>query len=264
VTEILTIRLTSCETDEWVQQQVGCYLNERHYDTVVGGEPVNVLKPSGEPLLMLRPRAIPNDIATAALPALRNAGRKRSEHRGMYGGIVGYYDQPDCRTTAFTRDHMEAWVQIVPYVRAANNVFRRTCGPRYAAQRRKALRTARDWIIGHTAFTTITVNLWDEYHDARTRVHVDDGDLREGFGVISVLRSGSYKGGSLIFPKYRVAVDLESRDVLLCDVHEHHGNAPLIGQPGWERIATILYYREAMARCAKPEPNARRQTPNKR
>jgi hypothetical protein len=112
------------------------------------------------------------------------------------------------------------------------------------------LRTSPDWIIADTAFTTVTVNRWDARHDARTRVHRDDGDLPEGFGVISILNSGRYTGGELIFLKYRVAVDMREGDVLLCDVHEFHGNAPMKEtEPGWERIACILYYRENMRGC---------------
>jgi hypothetical protein len=40
-----------------------------------------------------------------------------------------------------------------------------------------------------------------------------------------------------------------SGDVLLADVHQWHGNTPLILHPGAERISIVLYYREKMQYC---------------
>lgn len=243
------------ESDAWVNAQEGSYLDHRHYDLpIVGQHSMDVLRPDGSPLLLFRKGALDPAVCKRARPALRKAGRSRSEHRDLHSGIIGYYRdaaEPTCRVTAFTRDNLPEWGRVLPFVRAVNTTFRRELPQRYAVQRHAAYRTDREWTIDDTAFTTVTVNLWDATHDARTVVHRDDGDLPEGFGVISILRSGRYTGGQLIFPKYRVAVDMDTTDVLLCDVHEAHGNAPLIGEPGWERIATILYYRTSMRECGK-------------
>ena len=65
----------------------------------------------------------------------------------------------------------------------------------------------------------------------------------EGSVLISAFSTGSYTGGYLVFPQYQVAVDMRTTDVLLCDVHEWHANAPIVGEPDWQRIATVLYYR---------------------
>ncbi|MEX0784677.1 MAG: hypothetical protein WD557_18735 [Dehalococcoidia bacterium] len=243
------------ESDEWVDAQEGAELDHRHYDLpVIGRHSTDVFKPDGSPLLLFRKRALDPAICEQARPALRKAGRAHSPHRDLYSRIIGYYrdnEQSNCRLTAFTRDNLPEWGNVLPFVRAVNTVFRRELPSRYKVQRRIAYQTDREWTIADTAFTTVTVNLWDATHDARTKVHRDDGDLPDGFGVISILRSGQYSGGQLIFPKYRVAVDMDTTDVLLCDVHEAHGNAPLIGEPGWERIATILYYVTSMRECAR-------------
>ncbi|MFO0926381.1 MAG: hypothetical protein U0736_04990 [Gemmataceae bacterium] len=100
-------------------------------------------------------------------------------------------------------------------------------------------------VIEDTAFTTVTVNqTW------QTAVHTDKGDLPEGFGVITMLRRGDYRGGYLVFPKYRVAVDLGDRDVLLADVHESHGNTAITHRSDdAERISCVLYFRRHMTRC---------------
>ena len=82
-----------------------------------------------------------------------------------------------------------------------------------------------------------------------------------GFGCILVLRRGSYAGGELVLPAYRVGADLQDRDLLLFDVHELHGNLPLVGegppmlpeQGGYERISVVFYFRANMVECLPPE-----------
>lgn len=94
-------------------------------------------------------------------------------------------------------------------------------------------------------FTTLTVN---QYYE--TTYHRDIGDYKPGLGVLSVLRSGEYPGGLLVFLGLDVAVDIGSRDVLLCDVHEVHGKTRLIGKKGtFTRLSTVLYYKENIWRC---------------
>jgi hypothetical protein len=156
--------------------------------------------------------------------------------------------------TAFTRDNLGRWGEMLPLVRAADAVFRTACPGRYAAQMAAVRRTPPDFVIPGTAFTTVTVN-----RNLRTRCHKDSGDLAAGFGVISVLRAGEYAGGHLVFPKYRVAVDLRSRDVLLADVHECHGNTAIVGEPGtYERVSTVYYFRERMTECGSAEEEQER------
>ena len=233
-----TIRLVTSLPDEWVKAQQNRYVDERHYETLIGDRDTDVLKPDGSPLLKFRRRVLPADVCERARPALRDAGSSYSGYRNWHSGIVGYFDKgedrnsSECQTTAFTRDHLDKWGSCLPFIRAVNGVFRRYGKRRYLTQRKLALRTDQQFVIADTAFTTMTVNLWDAGHDARTPLHQDDGDLREGFGVISVISSGSYSGGYLVFPKYRVAVDMRTRDVLLADVHEFHGNTPISGEPG--------------------------------
>ena len=168
-------------------------------------------------------------------------------------GIIGYFDRnarfPYCRTTAFNLDHPEKFAEAVPFIRAADAVFARELPERYAAQRAVAGRTSPDFTIRDTAFTTVTVN-----RNWQTAVHKDAGDLKEGFGVMSVLQGGSYRGGLFVLPRWRVAVDMRTRDVLLADVHEWHGNTPIAGEPGtYERISCVFYYRARMVHCGTAE-----------
>jgi hypothetical protein len=242
------VHLPSALPEAWVAAQKDRYLDERHFTTLVAGEPTNVFKPDGSPLLLFRPGVIAADVCDRALSGLRKVPARPNDHRNyLVSNAIGFYP---CRKTPFTRDQLWDWVDCLPFIRACNGVFRHELSRQYSVQRKTAVqRTPRRFVIPFTAFTTVTVNHWDADHDGRTRVHKDDGDLREGFGVISVFSTGDYSGGYLVFPQYRVAVDMRTTDVLLCDVHEWHANTPIVGADGWQRIATVLYYRTAMQQC---------------
>ena len=242
------IQLVTTLPSKWVEAQKEKHLDGRHYTTLIAGKSTDVYKPDGSPLLLFRAGVIPDAVCEAARPALRRAGQASGSHRGYQSNVIGNYDLPDCRKTYFSANHVDEWLRCQPFIRECNTVFQRHLRSRYSVQRKLTARTAPiGWNIGQTAFTTMTVNLWNDKYDAQTPVHVDKGDLQEGFGVISVLSSGNYTGGYLIFPAYQVAVDMRTTDVLLCDVHEYHANAPIDRKPpGWERIACVLYYRTMM------------------
>ncbi len=101
---------------------------------------------------------------------------------------------------------------------------------------------APDFCIGDTAFSTLTVN-----KNLPTTYHRDEGDYRQGFGVMLTL--GSFTGGYLCFPAYRVAVNYQPGDVLLADVHEIHGNMKIKGS----RVVCVLYAREKINECGSIE-----------
>lgn len=167
----------------------------------------------------------------------------------IYSGIVGHYDRsvrfPYCRMTAFNINHPDQFVKALPFIREIDAVFKQELPERYNAQIEVVKASSSDFIISNTAFTTITVN-----KNWQTAVHKDVGDLKEGFGVMTALRGGTYKGGLLVFPKYRVAVDMRTQGVLLADVHSWHGNTQIIGIKGeFERISCVLYYREGIKDC---------------
>lgn len=175
--------------------------------------------------------------------------------KGVESGVIGFYDKypriPYCRLTAFNLHHPEKFQAALPMIKAIDEVFKSEMPKRYSNQLELVRRTSSDFVISETSFTTITIN-----RNWRTRVHKDEGDLREGFGVMSALTTGGkgYKGMYLCFPKYKVAVDMRTRGVCLADVHEWHGNTPFYGTWGaFERISLVCYYREGMKDCGSAE-----------
>ena len=284
------IELNSQMPDEAVAALGGKTLGLKDFDVLVSGEDATVVRPDGSPLLVYRASALPEASCRAAWLALRHAATRQgnrgmaagklpakfrmglrktasisetriypakadgtasntSYSREVHSGIVGYFDRyqriPYCRLTAFNLEKPERFRAALPFIRAVDRVFAENVPDRYAAQKSMIERTSPDFYIHGTAFTTITVN-----RNWQTAVHQDAGDYRPGFGVMAVLQAGEYQGGYLVFPKYRVAVDMRTGGVCMADVHEWHGNTPIVGKPGfYERISCVFYYREKMHRC---------------
>jgi hypothetical protein len=272
------IRLGKRLADSWVAGLAGKFIGSSFFDRnlLIGGEDTDVFKPDGALLLAFRHQALAPGVCQLAYPALRRAATptdnrgtaagggwhrrvkadgtisNRRRARPVLSGVMGYADPQGqeryCRTTAYTAKQTAAWAKVQPLFRAANQVFKYAVPDRYAAQWAMAQETHPYWLIPTTAFTTATVNL-----NFQTAVHQDAGDLSQGFGVMCVLSAGHYAGGFLVFPKYRVAVDVRDRDVLLADVHEWHGNTPIVRtEEGYERISVVLYYRRNMVHCGSP------------
>lgn len=257
-------------TDEYVEALKGQFLYEipgKHYDHFVARD-MNVYMPDGSLLLALRRNVISPDVCVRAFQSIPSAARVTNNRGTASGserfrkqrqdgtpsewlyanpvesGIVGYFDKPYCRTTAFTRDQVTKWNGFLPYIEAVNQVFARVLPDRYAAQIEAVRNTPSKYVIPGTAFTTVTIN-----RNWSTAVHTDEGDLAEGFGVMSMLRAGLFFGGQLVFPKWRVAVHLRTGDVLLANVHEYHGNMKILGIPPYDRISMVFYFRSNMRNC---------------
>ncbi len=277
------IRITSTLTDEYTASLASTLLEEDSYDTLVT-EDCDVIKPDGSYLVRYRRNILPVDQCLAASINLRNAAKitknrataagaptpkaneirtsrtqvqrvlpdgslsNTHEAKEVLSGIVGYFTPtarfPYCRMTSFALDNPKEYMASLPLIRSASDRFRELMPDRWQAQKDHIERTSTDFTIHGTVFTTFTVN-----KNWQTAVHQDKGDLKVGFGVMTVLRSGVYDGCYLVFPKFRVAVDMRTRCLCLADVHEWHGNTPFRGEPGFERLSLVLYYREKMDQC---------------
>ena len=136
----------------------------------------------------------------------------------------------------------------MPLIRRVDEVFKESLPERYQAQADIIAQTSEDFYISQTVFTTITVNM-----NFQTAVHKDKGDYEKGFGVLTALRAGHYTGCYFVLPKYRIACDMQTGDVMLADVHEWHGNTPIYPQGRFERLSLVFYYREKMQYCDDAE-----------
>ena len=173
--------------------------------------------------------------------------------RQVESGIVGYFDRaprfPFCRLTAYNLNYPRRFRAVLPFIQRVDKAFAQLVPDRHAVQAAYIGRTSRDFFIHGTSFTTVTVN-----RNFQTAVHKDVGDLKSGFGVMSCLRRGRYSGCYFCFPKYRIALDMTTGCVLCADVHEWHGNTPIMGNKGmFERVSLVFYYRAKMEACGDAE-----------
>jgi len=170
-------------------------------------------------------------------------------------GNVGYMDaRPGnldyCRLTSFGRQYFDSFQSGLPFVEMIDYYYSKLCPIHYKKQKTVADATNRNYIIGNTAFTTVTVN-----KTFRTAVHKDTGDFRDGFGNLIVYNDGSYEGGFFVLPQYKLAIDVQTTDALFVDVHQWHGNTEMKLRKGFDeifRISFVLYYRENMYKCKQP------------
>jgi Oxygenase domain of the 2OGFeDO superfamily len=277
----VTISVEPQMSDAQAAELKGNLLDASHVRYTIGDESTTVVTPEGNVLAILIKDAVPSTLCATAEPFFRNsatqpligsfrgtaAGEKMLHPikkdgtvskmlevpdvprlRGVKHGVLGYMDKTNlnpCRTTSYTRDHWEQFsTTVMPYVRAVDQVFQTYMPERWAAQNSVAV-TTPDYTIAGTAFSTITVNL-----NFATATHQDNGDLAEGFGVLTCFRSGGYSGGSLVFPKHGLAVNVGTGDVLLADVHQWHGNISIIGTQGeYQRLSCVMYYRSRLPLC---------------
>jgi hypothetical protein len=276
------IYLTQELSDDRVAGFVGRKPDRCYYDLLIS-ESCSVYKPNGDLLLKLIKGAIPPPIAMNAFDVIHNTRIQTSKNRSTgagnefkirrklrdgtlskttqtinpetggyletHTGLVGYYDRytryPYARETAFLINYPDKWRKLQPFIRCVDRLFAAHYPERYRVQRAIADACASDWVIKDTAFSTLTIN-----KNFQIAIHADSGDLREGFGVMAYLQGGKLNGGYLVIPRYRVAVKLESRDLILFDVHQLHGNTAIEGNPGkYERITCVFYLRENLLRC---------------
>jgi hypothetical protein len=256
---------------------LGEKLTDAHYDKLLT-EDADVYTPEGELLLKFRRGILPVGATARAFEVLRRINTK-TLNRGLASGklatghmyekadgsisntravppefavisnVIGFYDRyvrtPFCRETAFNANHPEKYAACLPFLQAVSEVYRQEAGDRWALQKAVCDRTQPDWVIPKTVFTTITVN-----KNFQTAVHTDEGDFKEGLSCITAIRGGKFKGGVLVFPHYRVAVDLKTCDLLMFNSHHMHGNTAIVGRLNeYERVSLVLYYRENMQKC---------------
>jgi hypothetical protein len=167
-------------------------------------------------------------------------------------GVAGFFDRypryPYGRSCAYNAKNPETFAKAFTYLRKLNFAFRRLLPQRFAAQQAAADRIDKRFLVGEdTVFTTLTVN-----KTFRTACHRDAGDLASGFSNLGVISTGKdFKGGYLVLPEYRVAINIRPGDLLLIANHDAiHGNTPIESvdddPDGIERMSIVAYFREKM------------------
>lgn len=203
---------------------------------------------------------------------------KMRVNNNVFSSVLGYFEQTPfmglpCRLTSYTQMYFDEYKAGTPYIEAIDDLFKKLVPDRYRAQYKQA-HAKPQFQIADTAFSSVTMN-----RNFRTGLHMDAGDLKEGFGNLSVIERGKYDGGYTLFPRYRIGVNLRTADFLAMDVHEWHCNTEMressshasynrsipeiykndkeTGTQGVEkkysRLSFVCYLREKLIKCNPSE-----------
>lgn len=172
--------------------------------------------------------------------------------------IAGYFDQPilklkreavgpPCRLTTFSRDHVESWNQVVPMIKEIDKLYAFYLPEKYA-ELKNVTSQVPEYLIESTIFSTVTVN-----YNWQTAAHVDKGDYRNGYSVLTVCEQGTWEGCYLGYPQYGICLDIREGDIAIINPHEYHCNTELeLKSDDAVRLSMVLYFREGMLKCSAP------------
>jgi len=173
----------------------------------------------------------------------------------VFSGIAGWFDRypriPYGRATSYTQNSFEKFKMSFPFLQSLNRGFKDLLPWRWQNQKSAIDKIDPAFYVPDTVFTTITVN-----KTFRTAAHYDAGDFSDGLSNLLVLsNNGNYSGGYLVFPEYRIAVNVRPGDLLLVNNHEiMHGNTPIVTHDEEaERISLVCYLREKMLELGSKE-----------
>ena len=176
----------------------------------------------------------------------------------IWSGIAGFYGRypriPYGRPTAYTDHHRQDFDKCYPFARKLESEFNRLLPQRHKEQKKFADRLDNKFLIGEdTTFTTITVNTTSKDRNARMACHRDAGSLNAGFSNLTVVtkEGKNWKGGYLVTPEVRAAINCRPGDLLLIDnMRVIHGNTPIeapdSGEDDFLRMSLVFYFREDM------------------
>lgn len=246
------------------------YINGMFYDyddswTIVKDIETKIVKVNGDLLCHYIPQAISSELCKLAIDSYLDAGKMISTNRGIAGGmkhrniknkyekgtpvnsnIIGYIDSLNhkrpCRLTYYSKKYFEKYSKGLPFIQEINRLYSQYVPDKYYKQK-EATNLVKEFKILDTAFSTVTVN-----YNFRTALHTDSGDYKDGFGNL-VVCSNDCTGGHLLFPAYKIAIEMKNSDYLALDVHESHCNSPIYGD-GY-RLSFVCYLREKMYKCSE-------------
>ena len=270
-----TYKLKKQLTDQQTEKLKGKYLNDKNYDLLIT-EDTDAYDVNGKLLFRFRKNSMPLETLMVGVNSFKDSievtesrgyasgsSHKRIRKDGsvsnitvgnkVESGSVGFMDSGAmvkyCRKTAFAKNYFDKYKSGIPFVKFVDENYKELCPTHYQKQKAISNGTNKNYIIGDTSFTTVTVN-----KNFRTAVHQDAGDYPDGFGNLIAYREGNWTGGYFCLPQYKVAIDLQNTDMLFVDVHQWHGNTDFINtNEDFLRISFVLYYREYMYKCKQPK-----------
>jgi hypothetical protein len=262
-------------TDAETEKLKGSFIQPHMIDIIIQ-EDSDVYNESGELLLKFRKQVISKDKQDSFYNAINKHANKNSTLRSVCSAsekttiengkkpefsirtnnkvksnIFGYFDKftpkqktymgdkythVEARQCAWNCKEPESFLQTIPFINEVDELYNKLIPDKYSLQKKKTDEMCMK--IGDTVFSTVTTNI-----NFQTALHYDKGDDEEGFGNLSVIQKGDYRGGETCLVQYGVGVNVRSGDILLMGVHNLHGNLPIYFEKDAIRLSIVCYLR---------------------
>lgn len=256
-------------------------LNSSHYDDLIN-EDCSVSDESGKIIAIFLKGALSRESVYNAWQALKDwhpktPGRAKAkgvkqEYKYIKGkktnlmkgrtyccsGVIGYFERfptiPCCRPCSFNSEKPESFELLRGITSEISEIHKFYDQKSWGVYEDFSQGVKDCWEIFNSPYNTITMN-----KNFRTFPHKDARNLNATCPM-TVIRKGSYKGGHLVFPDYRLAFNIDTTDVILfMNSDEWHGNTRLVGEDENNvRTSLIWYCRKKMADCLDPTEELKR------
>lgn len=261
--------ITKKYTDKQMENMANTFVSRSKIDHIID-ENVDIYSDDGKLLAKFRKNVLSKNVLNQFYDATYNFTLKAitanrgsatgseqknlSENPRVHSAILGYFNRwapkqkiafrnagirapLEVRETRFSMEHPEQFKETFPLLRQINKKYKSLLPSYFQKQNKKAKSTL--FKIPQTAFTTITTNI-----NFQTAIHKDSGDDEEGFGNLVVIERGSYDGGETCLPQYGIGINVRQGDILFMDVHEWHGNLPIVKKnKDAVRLSVVCYLR---------------------
>lgn len=247
-------------------------LNQSHYDELLN-DSATIVDQNGEIIFVFLKKALSKQSAGLAWNAIKDWNPQsplRSMAKGIKqeykykdgvktnylknrtyccSGVMGYFDRfptvPCCRPCSFNSLNPEKFEMMLPITKEVAKLHAEFDPKSWVVYDDFSKRVHDDWKIAGTPYNTITMN-----KNFQTFPH-KDGKNMPASCPMTIIRKGSYRGGYLVFPEYRIAINIDTTDLILfMNSTEWHGNTRITGtSPDYVRSSFIWYCRKNMDVC---------------
>ena len=227
---------------------LGLYSTHQDYDMLIDYDCDLRDAETGETIIKFRKNVIDKNLITNAFKAVESHTQKIStlrrpyghsnEHHKTHSNVIGYYVDNIGNNTVRKRHNLykpfrsniSRWSlahqqefdnDVKPMLLRLTELYKQLWESMYNPHMIEARRT--EFSIEDTPFSTITIN-----RDWKSFYHKDKKNSPIGVGNLVVYEGSKYEGGFLVFPNYRVAVDVRMGDVLFMNQFKIHGNTDII------------------------------------
>lgn len=263
--------------DDVIEKRIGTFAKPRDVSTIINHD-ADVYTEDGKLLLRFRKNVLHQKNINAFYDNMIRFAKQKTKTRGVASGsktmnpgsnpaimsnVFGYFDKwpivqkhmfktigitppSKVRICSFNFHNPREWEKAIPLIQEIDTMYSKMNPQEYKRQISMADQTG--FRIAGTAFSTITTNV-----NLQTAYHRDKGDTKEGFGNLVVIEQGSkYTGGYTVFPQYGIGVDVRTGDYLAMDVHQIHGNTPIVSSDNDSiRLSIVCYLRKNIYEYSK-------------